>query len=96
MKAGNDAILKDILKDFLESPSIRPRYNQLRVSEAWNAVVGTTAASYTKSVRLRDEEVTIEIESAPLRQEFLFRKVELLRLLNQKLGEELVKTIEIL
>lgn len=96
MKKGNDAILKDVLQEFLESPAIRPRYNQLRVRDAWNEVVGNTAAQYTSSLKLKDGELTIVIASAPLRQEFLFRKTELIRLLNEKLGENLVNSLDIL
>jgi hypothetical protein len=96
MKKGNDAILKDVLQEFLESPAIRPRYNQLRVRDAWNELVGNTAVQYTNSLKLKEGELIIEITSAPLRQEFLFRKTELIRLLNENLGENLVKSIDIL
>ncbi len=96
MKKDNDSILKDVLQEFLQSPPIRPRYNQLRVSDAWNIIVGTTAAQYTTSIKLNENELIIEITSAPLRQEFLFRKNELIKLLNEHLGEKLIKTIDIL
>ncbi len=96
MKKDNDSILKDVLQEFLQSPAIRPRYNQLRVRDAWNIIVGTTAAQYTTSIKLKETELIVEITSAPLRQEFLFRKSELIILLNEHLGEKLVKTIDIL
>ena len=96
MQKGNDSLLKEVLQEFLQSPAIRPRYNQLRTREAWNAVVGATAAQYTTSLKLKETELTIEIISAPLRQDFLFRKTELIRLLNEHLGEILIKSIEIL
>lgn len=85
----------DALKEFLNKSRFKPRLMEVRIQENWEQVVGKTIARYTESVQLFDNKLVITTTVAPLKQELNYSKDRIIRLVNEMLGEEIVKEVMI-
>ena len=95
MRQNTESSLKDALQAFLQSKTIRAKYNEIRVRSVWEACMGKITARYTTQINLRGTVLHLTVSSAPLRQDLLLRKNEIVQLLNEKLEEIVVQSIEI-
>ena len=90
-----DRSLESLLKDFVKRKPIAKGYNQVDVQKYWAEEMGTTINKYTQSIKLRNETVTVKINSIPLRSELQYNKAKLLKLLQQEFGYEKIRDIRI-
>ena len=90
-----DRSLESLLKDFVKRKPIAKGYNQVDVQKYWAEEMGTTINKYTQSIKLRNETVTVKINSIPLRSELQYNKDKLLKLLQQEFGYEKIRDIRI-
>lgn len=96
MKPKRDQSLENILKSFVSQKRISKGYNEVDLKKFWSEQMGETINRYTKSIKLRNEVVTTEITSIPLRTELQYNKAQLLKLLQDEFGFEKIKDIRIL
>ncbi len=95
MRRTNEEPIKNVLKDFFKSYHLEARLHEAAIKEMWEKVMGKTMARYTSDVRLRESTLTIYINSAPLKQELMFNKENIISRLNEEFGETVVKEIVI-
>lgn len=96
MKPKRDQSLQHILKSFVKQKPISKGYNEIDLKKYWAEEMGETINRYTKSIRLRNEVVTLEISSIPLRTELQYDKEKLLRLLRDEFGNEKIREIRVI
>lgn len=96
MKPKRDQSIENILKSFVKQKRISKGYNEVDLKKFWSEEMGETINRYTKSIKLRNEIVTTEISSIPLRTELQYNKAKLLKLLQDEFGLEKIKDIRIL
>jgi len=95
MAKHNDQIIGDVLKNMVKEMKISPKLHELKIKKFWKDVMGTTINNYTKEIKLRRNKLFITIESAPLRQELMYGKEKLVKVLNREIGEEYIQDIVI-
>ena len=61
----------------------------------WEKLMGKTISTYTSNIRLRKNVLYLTILSAPLKHELSFGKEKIKSLLNDEIGEEVVKEVVI-
>ena len=93
MKKHNDQILKDVLKDMVDTYKLKPKLNQLKVRQVWEEQMGTSITNYTTEIYLRKNKLYITISSAPLKQELSYAKEKIISFLNEALAEEYIKEV---
>ncbi len=92
---SNEQTIKEILGSFVKSKPIKDKYIMTRLKELWKSCLGKTIDGYTTDLRFHQGTLTVVVTSAPLRQELLFGQDKLKQLLNEALGEDLVKEIRV-
>ena len=92
---NNEKTLKEILAQFVNSRPIKQRYTQVSIEEVWGKTLGPTISQYTREIRFRNGMLTVRIDSAPLRQELTYGREKVRNLLNEALGQEVVKGVRI-
>ena len=92
---NNESTLKEILGQIVNSKSIKDRYELVHIRKIWAQTLGKTIETYTSDIRFYRGVLTVVISSSPLRQELNFGRDKLLKLLNEALGEDLIKDIKI-
>ena len=55
--------------------------------------MGNGVANYTEEVELRKETLYVKLTSAVLREELMFGREKIIKMINQEIGKEVVKTL---
>jgi len=93
--ASNEKTLKEILSNFVQSKPIKNKYNLVHIKEVWRTQLGPSIQHYTTDLTFSRDVLTVRLTSAPLRQELLYNKPKLIKLLNDALGEQVIKDVKI-
>jgi predicted nucleic acid-binding Zn ribbon protein len=81
------------LRDLLQRLRLTEPLTGWRAVELWPSVVGERVAARTQALSFREGVVFVEVESAAWMNELTYLKRRLIRDLNEKLGEDLVRDI---
>ncbi len=74
---------------------MKPRLTEVRIQENWEKLMGKTIARYTQSIQLIDHTLIVTTTVAPLKQELTYSKDKIIKLVNEMLGENIVKEVMI-
>ena len=85
--------MADALKLLLERSHWKPKVTELRMRDEWEAIVGKTIAKYTRSISLNGKTLTIYSDVAPLKQELLLGREQLIIRLNEYFEDRVVDDI---
>jgi len=95
MKKYNDQKIKDVLAEMYNSRRLKPKLDQLKVKSIWENMMGPSINKYTREVSLRKGKLMVQIDSAPLKQELSFGKEKIIKMMNEEIGEVVVKEVVI-
>lgn len=85
----------DALKDFMDKSRMKPRLTEVRIRENWEQIMGKTISRYTEGIQLIDGKLLISTNVAPLKQELSYSKDKIIKLVNDMLGEPVVREVVI-
>jgi predicted nucleic acid-binding Zn ribbon protein len=85
--------MEDALREFMSKSRLKPRLTEVRIQENWEQLMGKTISRYTESIQLIDGKLMITTTVAPLKQELTYSKDRIIKLVNEMLGEQLVKEV---
>ena len=85
----------DALREFMDKSRMKPRLNEVRIQENWEQIMGKTISRYTEHLQLIDGKLLISTSVAPLKQELSYSKDKIIKLVNEKLGEPVVREVVI-
>jgi hypothetical protein len=91
----NEQPLNQVLKQFLNTGKIKEKYLAVRIQEAWSKQMGPAISKYTGPITFKRGVLSVQIFSAPLKEELLYGKEKIINLLNEHLEEEVIKGIRI-
>lgn len=95
MKKKNDQSLQEAMQQMLKDFRLEPQLNETRVKMLWEKLMGKTISTYTANIRLQKNTLYLTILSAPLKHELSYAKEKIIALLNEEMGEELIKEVVI-
>jgi len=87
--------LGDILKDFYLNKEVKEQLFQAKLRDKWKEITGPMIAQYTTEINIRKQELHLTVSSAPLRNELAMGKAQLLKIANECLGENYLKTVHL-
>ena len=83
-----DLILRNLRTQGLETPLL-----QKRLIDAWPAVMGEAIASYTESLFIRNQTLFVHLTVPALRSDLSMQRREIVRRLNEHVGEQVIADI---
>lgn len=95
IRKSNEESIGEVLKGLFKSYQIDSKVYEIQIKEVWHAVMGKTMGRYTRDIKLKDGKLTVEVDSAPLKQELQFHKADIISRLNAEFGENVVKEVVI-
>lgn len=95
MKKKNDLSLQEAMQNMIQKYHLEPQLNETRVKMLWEKLMGKTISTYTSNIQLRKNVLYLTILSAPLKHELSFGKEKIKSLLNDEIGEEVIKDVVI-
>lgn len=85
--------IDELVEAVLKQMGLYQKFKEREVCNVWPEVVGQMIASRTKSVSVSDGRLLVVFTSAVVRNEILMVKDGLVKALNDRLGEQIIKDI---
>ncbi|APG64343.1 MULTISPECIES: DUF721 domain-containing protein [Tenacibaculum] len=93
-KRENDSFsIQDLMKTFIKENNLTKGMQKLKIDEAWTKLMGQGVASYTTRVQLQNKTLVVSLSSSVLREELSYGKDKIVKMLNEEMGEEVVKKL---
>ena len=96
MKKHNDQKIGEALKDMLQKYRLNSKLNQTKVKSLWGELMGPSISRYTKDIVIRRNKLFVTLESSPLKQELSLGKEKIRKIINERLGDDVIKEVVIL
>lgn len=94
-KGKNQYRLGEVLKKISTNKQIAPAYNEYKIRKWWMETMGSMIAEQTKKLYFKGGTLHIYVDSASLKSELNANKNTLAESINQHLGEEAVRKVQI-
>ena len=92
-KRGEIKDISKVLEDVISQKHFKVGIDNLRVQEAWVKTMGENIQKYTYSVKFKRGILYIKLKSSVLKEELIFEKNKVIKLINAELGKEYVKDL---
>ena len=92
-KRGEIKNISKVLEDVISQKHFKVGIDNLRVQEAWVKTMGENIQKYTYSVKFKKGILYIKLKSSVLKEELIFEKNKVIKLINTELGKEYVKDL---
>ena len=92
-RLNNQSAIGDILNEIIKSNKLEPGLNEVSVVDAWKNLMGNGVNNYTRNLALRNGILYVELTSAVLREELRYGKDKIIKMINEELGKEIVKSV---
>jgi Zn-ribbon-containing, possibly RNA-binding protein and truncated derivatives len=90
MKRNDAEAIGTLIRKYLRQECLEGPLNEQRLLNSWEEVLGSTIASYTKEMYIRNQTLIVHLTSASLRQELMMGRELLVKNLNKKVGAEVI------
>ncbi len=91
----NEETLKNILQSYVRSDRVGDKYNSALLESIWQKEMGSMINNYTGKINFHKGKLTVEITSAPLRQELHQSREKIIVILNDVAGSNVVEEIRV-
>lgn len=82
--------ISDVLKSFIEVNKLQNGLDKVNVRDAWKNVMGPGVNNYTTDVMLKKTTLYVALSSAVLREELMYGKEKIIKILNEELQKDLI------
>ncbi len=93
MRRSNTQTLSEVIRQFVKGSSIEGKLKETDVIQSWEELLGKTVAGYTKNISIKNKVLFVEITSSVVKNELFMMREEIRKKMNERAGEEIVKTI---
>jgi predicted nucleic acid-binding Zn ribbon protein len=87
--------LGSVLQQYLVAIGADKHIKEIRVTQEWDKIVGPMIARNTGDISLTEGVLTVKFRSAIIRNEISMRRSALQTMINEAIGEEVIKSIVI-
>lgn len=85
--------MKDAVNKYLKAQGLDDEYREKEVLGKWEQLVGKPIALRTESLKIKNQILHIELNSAVMRDELFQRKGQILEIINNEAGFEMIKEV---
>jgi predicted nucleic acid-binding Zn ribbon protein len=87
--------MQDAIQEFLKKSRLKGDIQALQIEDVWEKIMGKTIAKYTDKIHIVNHTLFISSTVAPLKNELLYQKEKIIELVNEALGEKVIKEVVI-
>ena len=87
--------MQDAIQEFLKKSRLKGDIQALQIEDVWEKNMGKTIAKYTDKIHIVNHTLFISSTVAPLKNELLYQKEKIIELVNEALGEKVIKEVVI-
>ena len=93
LAAMGEYSIGDALKKFLNQSHLKGPVQALQIEEIWEQIMGKTIARYTDKIQIHGQTLYVNTTVAALRQELLYQKENIVKRVNEALGEKVIQDV---
>lgn len=82
-----------VVKNLIDHYKIQDKFDEIKILEAWNDVLGNTVARRTQKIYINNQTLFAKLESASLKQELVMAKTRILEDLNKIVGKDVLQDL---
>ena len=94
-KRGELKNISKVIEEVFSQKQIRIGIDNIKVQDAWKKTMGKNIQKYTFKVVYRKRTLYVKLKSSVLKEELKYEKLKVIKLINNELGKEYIKDIEI-
>ena len=92
-RTSNESSISEVLKQFIITNKLENGMDKIDVEQAWKDLMGKGVNSYTQEVVLKGTTLYVKLSSAVLREELSYGKDKIIKMINEELRKDLVKSV---
>ena len=92
-RSADSQPLKEVIDRFLKAFSLENKMKEMDVIAAWPELMGSAVAFRTKSIKIHNKILYLEINSSVMREELLHGKAIIINRINEQAGKQLINDI---
>ena len=92
-RTSNEGSIGDVLKQIIDKNNLQSGIDDVVVKDAWKKLMGNGVNSYTQNIALKKGVLYVELTSSVLREELTFGKDKIIKLINEELNRDVVKSV---
>lgn len=94
-RSENEEQLGSVINRLMKAYGLEEGYYEAAITTYWEKMMGPSIAKRTKTLKLKNGILTIQTDSAPLRQELSYAREKIAQKVNSELEINLVKSVQI-
>ena len=94
-KRGELKNISKIIEDVFSQKHFRIGIDNIKVQDAWVKTMGKNIQKYTYKVYYKKGVLCVKLKSSVLKEELTFEKAKIIKLINNELGKEYIKEMEL-
>ena len=91
--SSNMSSLSSVMRKILRNPKLSDRLLKLDVLEIWNDIIGVNLQKYVIDAKVYKGKLFVKLKSSNLRNEFIYRKTDILKQINSRIGKKYITEI---
>ena len=95
MRRTQTRVIGEILEEFFKRPYVARKVAEGKLPEFWREIVGEHVAMLTNEVRLERGILHVSVSSSVVRNDLFYKRDQLMQLINQRAGMQLVNAVVI-
>jgi predicted nucleic acid-binding Zn ribbon protein len=93
MRRTQTRAIGEILEEFFKRPYVARKIAEGKLPEFWREIVGEYIVSLTNEERLERGILHVSVSSSVVRNDLFFKRDQLMQLINQRAGMQLVNAV---
>ena len=93
MRNTNEHSLGDVIQELINAYRLKDGLMRAKIDQVWEKVMDKAIVSRTSELRFEKGVLTIRLNSSVLRNELEYKKADIIKAVNDSIGEDLVKEV---
>ena len=90
---NEESSIGDVLKQFISQNKLEAGMDVVNVRDAWKNLMGNGVNNYTTEIQLKGSTLYVALSSAVLREELSYGKEKIIKMINEELRKDLVRSL---
>tara|TARA_B100001057_G_C22410811_1_gene779584 strand:+ start:333 stop:608 length:276 start_codon:yes stop_codon:yes gene_type:complete len=86
--------LSSVIKKITSNPKLSNKLNNIKVIEIWEGIVGENLIKYIVESKVYKEVLYVKLKSSVMRDEYIYKKSEIISEINNRFGRTIIKDIK--
>tara|TARA_B100001758_G_C17995951_1_gene395502 strand:+ start:78 stop:374 length:297 start_codon:yes stop_codon:yes gene_type:complete len=91
--SSNMKSLSNVIRKIIKNPKLSKRLDNIKIIEIWHEILGRNLEKYVIDSKVYKNKLYVKIKSSTLRNEFSYKKTDIINEINIKFGKKIITDI---